>query len=313
MTGILLLKLGGLGDLLAALPSIMLLRKSFPGARIDLVGRKGYGELLRERGVVDAVFSADDAAWLPLFDPGLEYRNDFSEWLAGYDLILGWFLGNPGVRSKLENVQGESAPDSLRFRTSPRPILRRIVFEPGANLSISRYFFEKTAEFVSKNGRPGPRFEECAALPKARVRRREKFAVIHPGSGSEKKCWPLDRYLDVISFLGRTGYTGTITTGEAEERLEPELRAAKFPEGWSWNPRPSLSIIADILDSAAIYVGNDSGVTHLAAACGAAVIAIFRKEYEVTWRPFGRTQILSAESVNDIPAERVMTAIAKIF
>jgi len=313
MIRILLLKLGGLGDLLVVLPSIMLLRKSFPGARIDLVGRKVCGELLRERGVVDAVFSADDAAWLPIFDPGLEHRNDFSERLAGYDLIFGWFLKNPGARSKLEDVQGESAPDSLRFRASILPDFHRVIFEPGANLSISRYFFEKTAEFVSKNGRPGPRFEECAALPKARVRRREKFAVIHPGSGSEKKCWPLDRYLDVISFLGRTGYTGTITTGEAEERLEPELRAAHFPEGWSWNPRSSLSILADIFDAAAIYVGNDSGVTHLAAACGAEVIAIFRKEYEVTWRPFGRTRVLSAESVNDIPAERVMTAVAEIF
>jgi ADP-heptose:LPS heptosyltransferase len=313
LTRILLLKLGGLGDLLVALPSIMLLRKSFPGARIELVGRKTYGELLRERGVVDAVFSADDAVWLPIFAPGSDPRRDFSERLAGYDLILGWFLEHPGARSKLENIQGETTSDSQYFRAPGLPPFQRIVFDPGANLSISQYFFEKTVEFVRKKGRPVYPFEACAVLPNARVRRREKFAVIHPGSGSEKKCWPLDRFLDVFSFLSQAGYAGTIVTGEAEERLEPKLRAARFPEGWNWNPRPPFLALADILDSATIYVGNDSGVTHLAAACGAAVIAIFRQEHEVLWRPFGLTRVMSAEFVSDIPAARVVTAIEKIF
>jgi heptosyltransferase-3 len=313
LTRALLIKLGGLGDLLVALPSIMLLRKSFPGARIDLVGRKTYGELLRERGVVDAVFSADDAVWLPIFDPGLERRRGFAKKLAGYDLILGWFLEYPGARSKIENIQGETTSDSRYFRAPGLPPFQRIIYDRGANLSISRYFFEKTAGFVRDNGLLEFSFEECAVLPKARVRRRQKFAVVHPGGGSEKKCWPLDRFLEVISFLSQAGYAGTVVTGEAEERLEPKLRAARFPDGWSWNPRPPLSTLADILDSAAIYIGNDSGVTHLAAACGAAVIAIFRKEHESMWRPFGRTRVLSAESASDIPAASVVTAIEEIF
>ena len=68
MKSILLFRLGGLGDLLVALPSFNLLRCAFPGARLDLVGRKDYGELLRDAGVFDAVFSADNAEWAPLFD-----------------------------------------------------------------------------------------------------------------------------------------------------------------------------------------------------------------------------------------------------
>jgi hypothetical protein len=68
MTSALLIRLGGLGDLLVALPALRLVRASFPDASLHLLARKEYGGLLLEAGVVNAVSSADDLKWMPLFE-----------------------------------------------------------------------------------------------------------------------------------------------------------------------------------------------------------------------------------------------------
>jgi len=90
MKSILLFRLGGLGDLLVALPSVQLVKRRFPGSSLSLVCRAEYGRLLEEAGVVDAVFPLDDSRWLPLFDDGPDAPGDLKKWLSGFDLILGW-------------------------------------------------------------------------------------------------------------------------------------------------------------------------------------------------------------------------------
>jgi heptosyltransferase-3 len=117
----------------------------------------------------------------------------------------------------------------------------------------------------------------------------------------------------VVFFLRERGFSGILATGEAEERWEEELRKVALPAGWTWLRRPALPALARSLREAALYLGNDSGVTHLAAACGTNVIAIFRKEFETAWRPFGRTTVLSAEDVERVSLEDVVAAIGRVL
>ena len=299
----LLVRLGGLGDLLVALPSLNLLRKSFPELSLHLVGREAYGGLFREAGVVDDLLSEAEAKWAPLFDRSDPVPEELGRWLSKYELIMGWFHGKGGGMSGTHRRIPEFAEASPKL----------FVYDPASRVPISRYFFDKTAEFIRGKGRPVRSFEECCRLPGGETHCRGKSVVIHPGSGSPRKCWPLDRFFALIRFLQPLGFSGTVVTGEAEERLEGQIRHVSLPPGWHWRHCPPLRELAFLLRSAALYIGNDSGVTHLAAACGTNVIAIFRKEMETAWKPFGIATVLSADEVEQVAVEDVMAAIGRIL
>jgi len=123
--------------------------------------------------------------------------------------------------------------------------------------------------------------------------------VIHPFSGSPKKNWPLDRYRDLARRL-----------------------SARMPVEWCAGPEEplegarrfdSLYELACWLAGAGLYVGNDSGITHLAAAVGTPVVALFGPSDPGVWAPRGeRVRVVSTARPGDpmgaIPVEAVVVA-----
>ena len=312
MKSILLFRLGGLGDLLVALPSFNLLRRAFPGVRLDLVGRSDYGELLRDAGVIEAVLSADNVVWAPLFDETQPVPESLRARFLDYDVVLGWFQQKTGTHHFLRR-KSDVSPSSL-------PPLRSFVHEAASRLTVGRFFFDRTAEFIHELGASSAPFEACWPLPLSANQPADGRSsqgvfssriVIHPGGGSAKKCWPLERFLAVMNALQKDGRNGILVTGEAEKRMEADLRRIAFPPGWRWLRRPALLDLAGRLRSGVLYLGNDSGVTHLAAACGAEVVAIFKKDLETAWSPFGRAVVLSADEVEGISVEDVLAALPR--
>ncbi|MBM3291005.1 MAG: glycosyltransferase family 9 protein, partial [Candidatus Hydrogenedentes bacterium] len=86
-------------------------------------------------------------------------------------------------------------------------------------------------------------------------------ALIHPGSGGARKNWPIDRFVTLARALERTGRRVEWIRGPAEESLALPTNAHVVQVS-------SLVTLARHLTGAALYIGNDSGITHLAAACG---------------------------------------------
>jgi heptosyltransferase-3 len=243
----LLVRLGGLGDLLVALPALSLLRRAFPEASFRLLARRDYGELLRAAGVVDAVSAADDPKWMSLFDRDVPLAPDVLAALARVDWIGGWFHGAP--KSALwtgDFLRREGAPASASL-----PILHAFAYDWKSGIPLSRYFFERTAEFVRAESRPAADFEDCRVLFSEGPRPRERFAVVHPGSGGRLKCWPLERFRIVINALAADGLDGLVVTGEAEAPLEGELAAMELPRGWRRAVQPPLAALADVIRRAA--------------------------------------------------------------
>jgi len=338
MTSALLIRLGGLGDLLVALPALRLVRASFPDATLHLLARKEYGGLLREAGVVDAVSAADDMKWMPLFDGSVSFPGEFRREMGRFDWVGGWFHGGrgpglcPGVNFSREGSSldgrtktadpgsrggtGEDAGlrDFFVAASTPAPGAlppRAFVYDPASGAPLSRYFFDRTGEFVREAGRPVPTFDDCRLLFPSDTASRKQFAVVHPGSGGPQKCWPLGRFFRVIEALRERGLGGFLVSGEAEAGLEESLARLPLPPGWRRLARPPLADLAGLLRAAAIYVGNDSGVTHLATACGADAVAVFRTEFVAAWKPFGRCFVRSAPDVAAIAAEDVIAVVGR--
>lgn len=313
MRKILLFRLGGLGDLLVTLPSIHLIRKCYPSSVVSLVCQKKYGDILEKTDVVDECLSQDARQMAPLFSDSLAFREELDLRFRGFDGVVGWCQKG----SSLSGVEPVLSSREMRFRL--------FVYEEQGQEVISRYFFRKTQEFISLQKPKIPRFQECARLPLSSTQKKnggqllsekhpgfkDKIVVIHPGSGNREKCWPFPNFLHVVRRLHRESLRGVLVTGPAEERLEEEIKKSSLPANWVWLHDPPLIRLAGLLSASDFYLGNDSGISHLAAACGTEGLALFRKDLKHAWKPYGRIAVLSEDSVEHISMEAVQARIEK--
>jgi ADP-heptose:LPS heptosyltransferase len=312
MRNALLFRLGGLGDLLVAFPAISLVRKKFPSASLTLVCWEAYGSLLQETGVVNEVMREDSPWLLPLFSDSPVPGEELAMWLRGYDLIMGWMHG-----------QKKDALEKAVTATSISGECRFFYYQPEWPEPISQFFFRQTSEALRKDASGSFSFKECAKLPLSPAQKKErelikeeperKFVVVHPGSGSEKKCWAARNFLEIIERLTAKKVKGALVTGEAEKRMDILIEKTALPPGWTWLRSPSLIALSNLLQEADLYLGNDSGITHLAAACGTEAVAVFRKELVTAWEPYGRIHLLSADSLEEISVESVWKTVSGLL
>jgi heptosyltransferase-3 len=291
MKRVLLLRPGGLGDLIITLPAMRLLRRLYPGASLHLAARAEYAALFAATGVVDRVFDIDDRAWAPLFSESPAAAGPLPG--GPTDALWSWFLKPPSA--SFSGTLAALAPAGARI----------LVADPRPTLPLSRDLFERTAAAAGVPVGDGD-FEECFGLPAVRPPADRPFAgpfaVVHPGSGGRNKRWPLERFLDLIGVLAGRGLPGLVVTGPAEADEHPSLARTPLPLGWKRCLSPPLADLAAWLSACRIYIGNDSGVTHLAAAAGAPTLAFFLDENLPAWQPFGRAAVLHAERIGEISA-----------
>ncbi|MDL5052713.1 glycosyltransferase family 9 protein [Oscillatoria laete-virens NRMC-F 0139] len=136
--------------------------------------------------------------------------------------------------------------------------------------------------------------------------------ALHPGSGSRSKNWPPECWGKLLGWLlGESDASIGVVLGEADVEVE------NFLSPLLSNPRVvilrhlSLPVLAAALVQATVFIGHDSGVSHLAAAVGTPVISLFGPTNPVIWGPVGAEIIRKGSSMNDILVEDVQFALAK--
>lgn len=135
------------------------------------------------------------------------------------------------------------------------------------------------------------------------------FLALHPGSGSPDKNWPVERFGDLARRLSG-GRPWLLVGGPADEAAVKALR--REPGAIVARDVP-LRVLGALLSRAGAYVGNDSGVTHLAAAWGAPTVALFGPTDPATWAPLGAAvEVVRAPTIREIPTEAVAGAVARI-
>ncbi len=120
--------------------------------------------------------------------------------------------------------------------------------------------------------------------------------VMHVGAGSEAKRWAMERWVELGAALRSEGHTVELIAGEVEaERLSGRERAAF--EGAGGRFLATLEALADVLGAARVFVGCDSGPTHLAAQLGVPTVALFGPTDPAVWGPAGpRVVVVAPES-----------------
>ena len=127
--------------------------------------------------------------------------------------------------------------------------------------------------------------------------------AVHPGSGSRAKNWPVERFFEAARRLSG-GRPWLLVLGPAEEDVVAPPGAI-LAQGWP------VRTLGAALARAGLFLGNDSGVAHLAAASGAKTLALFGPTDPAQWAPVGRavaTLRASSGEVSDLGIGEVMDA-----
>lgn len=241
---------GGLGDALLAAPLLRALRRAHPGAALAFAGVGEHAELLRALGVVDAALSTEDLH-------AAARVGDRGRWPCD----AAW-VDDPTLAGALPATARVVAFD-------PRP--RDLRPLPRQLADACALALQWPADAALASPRP--------SAPDAPV-------VLAPGSGGRAKCWPRERWLALAADLAAAGRAFAVLVGPVEAERDD-------PRAWPW-PAPAdfladlaLPAVASQLQSAAAFVGNDSGTTHLAAMLGAPTVALFGPTDPRVWAPSG--------------------------
>lgn len=115
-----------------------------------------------------------------------------------------------------------------------------------------------------------------------------KRVVIHPGSGAARKNWPIEKFVEVAKLLKKMRRDVVVTLGEVERESIDRAALDALSSVATIRSCDTLLELYDTLASSGAYVGNDSGPTHLAAALGRRVVALFGPTSDAAaWSPVG--------------------------
>jgi len=135
--------------------------------------------------------------------------------------------------------------------------------------------------------------------------------LLHPGSGSKEKCWPLESFLQLANRLKRDDHQPHFLLGEVELDRWPAETIRKIESTFpTTRPATYLDLLTQ-LSTATTFLGNDSGPGHLASIIGIPTVILFGPTNPKIWNPLGpRVTTLSHHPLSDLRADEVHRALS---
>ena len=298
---ILMIRPGAIGDVLLTFPILKLLKEHYTNAHIRLVSNAQVLPLALAFGVSEEVFDFQDIQWSELFAAngicapttrGLLGQTDLAIcWLRDPDGIIEHNLRAAGVKSLI--IAPGRPPEGERIH-----IVDYLAHTVGLQ-NVGAQFISPSTLWLTR--------PDCKETFK-------QYVAIHPGSGGEQKCWPISSFAAVIKRLWQQNHPVLLLEGPADtERLRGLLQLLSSPpmsEMLKILTNTPLLDVARHLRQCKLYLGNDSGITHLAAMLGVPTVAIFGPSDPAVWQPVGpSTKVLYEHALEDVSVDVVMEAI----
>jgi heptosyltransferase III len=263
---ILVLRGGALGDLILTLPLLREIREGYPNVEVVLLGIFPQARLAVPE-FVDRVKRIDAPDWVPIFVEGM--LPDFvRNWLKDFDLAIN-LLSDPGSIIA-RNLAAAGVKRVLAGTSQMRPGVHAVL---------------QLADVLGPLGLtlrdPVPRL---AVGPKPIKSATFGF---HVGSGSAHKNWPIDHWTELTQQLDSFFDDFLLVGGEADDQVVRQFRARCRIPRLRTLLNASLEDVCQALNGCTVFVGHDTGVTHLAAAVGTPTIALFGPTNPKIWAPLG--------------------------
>lgn len=305
---ILVLRGGALGDFIVTLPALAALRGQWPDAYIEILGYPHIAALARRGGLADRVTSLHGAQVARFFSLRPDFPPEQVAFVRSFDLIVNYLHDPDGtVAGHLEQIGARQV-----LRASPLVTAGHAVdhlLKPLESLALYAAGAVPRLALPEADREGGRRLLAACNADPART------WIIHPGSGSPTKNWPEERFVALARRMRGEGRGQPVfLTGEADESAARHLglHAADLPHV----SNRSLDDVACFLSACAGYVGNDSGITHLAAALGRPTLALFGPSQAEHWAPRGSHVTVQRAPGGDLgmlTVDAVWSALSPLF
>ena len=292
---------GALGDLICALPAIEALATRHRDCEVELMANSDLAEFAVDRTLVRAGHSIARREVAQLFEGSNQAIEEAARFFSRFERIYSFFGSRDQSFRRALLASASGAVDFYPFRPKGDGHVREAYLAS---------VLEVVGQQVAHSACPSIRLSESDLRAAGQILPRHRlspggFVLIAPGSGSTRKNWPIDNYLELARTLSMAK---VFLLGPAEAELGRLLRTSKADV---LQDLP-LGIVAAVLKSCAWYVGNDSGISHLAGAVGARGIALFGPTAPSRWRPWGSLEIVRANPIECLPVARVADLLALI-
>ena len=295
---------GALGDVLLAIPALRALRAGAPDDELVLAAQPRIGKLLAALGVVDRALAFDALGLHALFTagaPGEPLRD-----LAAGARVVSWFGSrDAGFADRLRSLARESliAPSVPADKLTVWEHLLASVAMLSAGAGSADAWREPIAlrEDVVDAGR--------RALDDAGWDGVRPLVILHPGAGGVAKRWPAEGFAVLAeAIVAMFGSEVVVHEGPADRDAVASLRGRVRVPALALVD-PPLETLAGAIHHAALWAGNDSGVSHLAAVLGAPTLALFTAA-NLAWRPWERGARVRVVDVDALAPSDVAAVVA---
>jgi ADP-heptose:LPS heptosyltransferase len=285
-----------MGDCLLLTSPIHALKEEFPGFRVSVLVESRFADCFNGNPDIDEILSAEHKYSLALCL--LARRFDAIVNLHGGPTSLLYGCLPRGKRIGVEHYRGARLYHGL----VPAP-------EPHAHT------VESTTAVIRWLGVrcEHPPLLQYASHPDEAARMETKlkgrpYVVIHPGSIMETKRWDSGKFAEVAKDLSSRGFTVVVTAGPGEESFASKV--AKQVDGTVILLGLSIPELAELIRGARLYIGNDTGPMHLAAAVGTPVVAVWGSSDSRRWRPWAANHrvVQNPFECNPCPGYRCLVA-----
>lgn len=279
---ILIIRGGAVGDFIVTLPIIKAIRLAHPEAEVDILGYPSIAELALGRGYAECVGRVDAVEWAPLFNAGAELGDAEKIYIAKFDAVFCIWPDGDGVmidnlcRAGARSVVGVNPmpPEGVGIHVIDFMAAQMATNGIEVDLRVPELFPSEVDRWWAE------RFMRVTMAGE------KPLLGMHPGSGSRKKNWSADGYKKVARYWTqrRDGHV-LLTLGPADEDTTEAFSDMGPDEGIFVLRNESLPRVAACVERCEAFVGNDSGISHLATAVRTPVLALFGPTDPVVWQP----------------------------
>lgn len=269
---------GGLGDLMYALPAVSALAAAYPEAEITLLGTPIHQEVLAVTN--SPVTGVEVLPYAVGVRPGEEDPaavEAFFRRMAGLDLDLAVQLHGGGrysnpflLRLGARHTVGTRTPDAAHLERSVPYLYYQ--HEPLRALEVAGLAGAYPCDLEARLAPAGEKADNLPSDDGAR----EPLVVIHPGATDPRRRWPASRFADLSRACAAEGFRVDVVGDRSEQSLAEDIVAGAGSSGVrSVAGSLDMEQLVVLLSSASVVVGNDSGPRHLAQALGVPTVGIY--------------------------------------